>query len=107
MTNPLRNFSDEALREELARRQRKRGERDERDPFKPCDECAHFIPWSADYDAPEDYNPCGKGHAMTFRVPEYVLDYDWGYYRRVCRDRAPRPTPPQSSAHDATHSEKL
>ncbi len=84
----LRPFSDAELLEELARREEARSRRK---PVKHwCDDCDHFKPWSKPLieDIPDDYNPCGKGHKMSFRVPESYTSIDYGFYRRVCKDRA-------------------
>lgn len=90
MTNPLKRFSDEQLLEEMVRRQRVRDERNERLAFQPCDECKNFVFWRADGDPPDDYQPCSKGHQMKFRMPSGHNPYqeDWGFYRRICADRA-------------------
>ena len=87
MANPLKNFSDDRLLEELVRRRNVRADRDERMPLKLCDECRHF-------DAKEvrrDVWECKKGHQMKFRMPEGgdPKPGEWGFYRRVCPDRAP------------------
>lgn len=87
--NDLEKFTTEALRAELARRQNGKIVR-ARD-FKPCDECSHFKP--APEDAPKDYNPCQKGHAMKFRMPQSdsYRDDDWGFYLPRCKDREAAP----------------
>lgn len=97
MTNPLKRFSDEDLLEELSRRQRLRVERDERLEFKPCDSCANFKPWRDAETMPEGYNPCVKGHKMSFRLFESSpYESDWGHYRRVCGDRTAMSANPTS-----------
>lgn len=85
MSNPLAKFSTDALLEELARRRRVRSERQ---PIAHwCEDCKHFKFWTAKSDPPDTYNPCSKGHTMSFRQPEDYGD-EMGYYRRVCADRA-------------------
>lgn len=88
MSNPLAKFSTAVLLEEIARREQQRAERK---PIKDwCEDCKHFKFWTKSSDPPDDYNPCSKGHKMSFRVPETMsdVDNDSGYYRRICTDRA-------------------
>lgn len=85
MSNPLAKFSTDSLLEELARRRRVRSERKPIERW--CEDCKHFKFWTAGGDPPDTYNPCDKGHAMSFRQPEDYGD-EMGYYRRVCSDRA-------------------
>lgn len=85
MDNPLTKYSTAVLLEEIARREQKRSERK---PVKHwCEDCAHFKFWTAKGDPPETYNPCIKGHKMSFRIPEHYND-ECGYYRRICGDRS-------------------
>lgn len=61
-----------------------------------CDDCAHFCYSKRESDTA---NNCQKGHAMQFRVPEDSPYEPFGFYRRVCADRAARPEPlPQAPA---------
>lgn len=84
----LSDYTDEDLLEELAGRERRRRERA---PIKPCDECRNFKAWDTAAGTPlDDYNPCQKEHRMSFKEPDSPTTYDWGFYRRVCADRAMR-----------------
>lgn len=85
---PLAGYSDEELMDELSSRMH---ERREREALRWCDRCAHFQSWDAPGRAhlpmPEKFNPCTKGHKMSFQTPaEY--DDEWGFYRTHCRDRS-------------------
>lgn len=80
----IADFSIEELAEELARRARNKPK--EPAKFRACDDCSNFIGWH-DMNVPDDYNPCKKGHKMSFKVPETHSDIDWGFYRNVCPDR--------------------
>lgn len=85
----LRDYSDAALIEELARRQ---NERDKKSmPEHWCDDCRNFKVFAGKGEMPDNYNPCSKGHKISFRAPD---DYgeEYGFYRRVCTDRA-EPSP--------------
>lgn len=92
-TPSLRQFSTDELIEELARRAQAQP------PQKPkrwCEECAHFVAWidkqpHPGHDWPLDYNPCAKGHAMTFIAPQEIGDA-YGFYRAVCPDRELSPS---------------
>lgn len=84
MTRDLARFTVDELLEELARRRRTSDA--ERPVSEWCDDCAHFRTWTGKGDAPDNFNPCTKGHAMSFRVPADYGD-PWGFYRRVCADR--------------------
>jgi hypothetical protein len=82
----LSKVSTDALLAELVRR---RNAKPPRAVEHYCDACLNFKPWNKRGDAPDDYNPCGMGHRMSFRMPE---DHEgphgaFGYYRRVCSDR--------------------
>lgn len=84
----LAKFTTDELLAEIVRR---RNARVSRRPIVQCDKCQHFKTSETRYDD-DTYNPCIKGHAMSFRQPE--ADYgppdandDWGFYRRVCADR--------------------
>ena len=82
--NPLAAFSIDELLEEVVRR---RNDRAQRRPVESwCDECAHF---KTKLDAGEEYNPCERGHRMSFWMPEEAEGphAQFGYYRRVCKDR--------------------
>lgn len=88
MSNPLAKFSTAVLLEEISRREQQRAERK---PVKHwCEDCKNFRFWTKNSDPPDTYNPCSKGHKMSFRVPETMsdVDNDSGYYRRICTDRA-------------------
>lgn len=81
----LAAFSEDELMAELVRR---RNARADRRPIVQCDRCKHFKTSETRYDD-DTYNPCSKGHAMSFRMPDDgPSDSDWGFYRRVCADRA-------------------
>jgi hypothetical protein len=74
----------------LAEIQRRRDARVNRRPIVHCDMCQHFKPMTGD--RADTYNPCSKGHIMSFRAPEVDdgppdSNDDWGHYRRVCVDR--------------------
>jgi len=77
-------FSTQALMDELRRREELPKPRSR---IMPCDECAHFVPWTKSDEAPGDYNPCSKGHRLLFRVPKDYEDTNWGFYRPGCKDR--------------------
>ena len=91
MTDSLKSFSTAQLLEELARREEARARRKPVDDW--CDDCRHFVPWGSlkgpRSEMPDDYNPCSKGHQMSFREPETMADCygNSGFYRRVCVDR--------------------
>lgn len=80
------------LVEELARRLNK-STRDE-PPDIWCDSCAHFRTGTDFEISRASWNPCSKGHVMSFYVPQ---DSDgpetFGYFIEVCADRAPMPEP--------------
>ncbi len=86
--NPLSKFTTDELMEEIVRR---RNDHKEAQPKKWCHDCRNFKPWDGPIkiDAPDNYNPCGKGHKMTFSCPpsDYTGD-GTGFHRRVCEDRA-------------------
>lgn len=83
--NPaLAEFSDRELRNELIAREQARKPRAR--PFRPCDECIHFVGFTGGGDPPDDYNPCAKRHKMSFRMPEGYSDHDYGFYRSGCKD---------------------
>lgn len=76
----IRDFSEQELHAELARR---RALREDKKPKRWCDECEHFKPSD---DPRLTKNPCAKQHAMHFIMPESQGDYEWGFYRRWCAD---------------------
>lgn len=81
-------FSTDELLAEIVRR---RNARVSRRPIVRCDQCQHFKTSETRYDD-DTYNPCSKGHEMSFRMPEADdgppdSNDDWGFYRRVCADR--------------------
>lgn len=93
----LRHFSTPQLIEELARRA---NAKPTRRPERWCEDCAHFVAWvdqaqAENMDCPDDYNPCQKGHAMSFLAPEQIDDA-YGFYRTVCADRVIREDPDQT-----------
>jgi hypothetical protein len=71
------------LREEIARQERT----PRKSKFKNCDECWHFVPWTGTIEPPKNYNPCRKGHIMSFRSPANYGDTDWGFHLIGCPDR--------------------
>lgn len=87
------NISTDELLAEIVRR---RNARISRRPIVKCEECRHFKPCG---DKPNDsavdaYNPCTKGHKMSFRMCELDdgppdRNDDWGFYRNCCADRVP------------------
>lgn len=79
----IRDFSEQELHAELARR---RALREDKTPKRWCDECEHFKPSD---DPKLTKNPCSKSHAMHFIMPESPGDYEWGFYRRQCADWTP------------------
>lgn len=90
--NPLAEFPDSALIEELARRTRKRA-REKPDDAPWCSDCKNFIFWLHKSDPPDDHNPCRLKHKMKFKEPENLSDAhsgDFGFYRVVCDDREGR-----------------
>jgi hypothetical protein len=87
--NVLSQFTTDQLLEEVVRR---RNERKDVGDVEPCDECRHFVFWTAAGDVPKDYNPCNQGKRMNFHMPGDGEDphSSIGYYRRVCASRLPR-----------------
>lgn len=85
----LQAFSDEALMDELSRREHAR-HLDEQAMRIWCDDCVHFEVWDkkgrAHLPIPDHFNPCTKGHKMKFQSPQEIGD-DYGFYRLACRDR--------------------
>ena len=84
------------LVEELARRMN-RIARDE-PPSHWCDECIYFRLGTRYQAERKDWNPCSKGHAMEFYVPQpHDGPETFGYFLDVCADRehAPEPTSPE------------
>lgn len=84
----LRQYTRSQLIEELARRA---NAQDTRRPKRWCHDCAHYATWGdlhpkLEHECPDDYNPCMKGHAMKFCVPE-EYDDEYGFYLHVCADR--------------------
>ena len=88
----LSQYSIEELTQEIERRRANRI--DGRKPIIPCDLCEHFVAWKKYADCPESYNPCALGKKMSFRMPEDYQAIDWGFYKRGCRDRIIRNSPP-------------
>lgn len=92
MDDDLRRISTERLAAELERRSACLWR--EPRPIPNCDECNHFTPYIPQTESdvpPASYNPCAKGRAMRFRLPESMGDVNsgnWGYYLRGCKDRA-------------------
>lgn len=92
MNPALKEFSDAELRRELDERREKRERAETRRKFDPCDVCIHFIGYKGSGDPPKDFNPCQKGHAMSYRGPdlnsnEQPWNQEWGFFRKRCRDR--------------------
>ncbi len=82
-TELIRSLTDDELIEELARR---RNVAKKENPIEHwCHDCSHF---KTKENCNDTYNPCSKGHRMSFRVPDWDYD-DFGFYRRVCPDRDP------------------
>lgn len=84
----LRRYSTSQLIEELARRANCVTTQK---PRHWCHDCNNFVAWCDKVPAPrkeclENYNPCTKGHAMRFMVPE-EYDDEYGFYLPVCADR--------------------
>lgn len=88
----VRGYSTNELIEELARRA---NEQRVKKPPHWCDECEHFLPWIErspipKEDCPDDYNPCSKGHQMSFMPPIEAYG-EYGFFRLVCPDRTMAP----------------
>jgi hypothetical protein len=84
-------FSRITTDELLAEIVRRRNARLSRRPIVNCDSCWHFKADDRDGQH-DDYNPCMKGHKMSFRMPEMdngppEANEDWGFYRNCCADR--------------------
>lgn len=61
-----------------------------------CDDCAHFVYQPAAADTDDTYNPCQKGHQMSFQLPsdyQWYYDNNYGFYRPHCADRQERTAP--------------
>lgn len=89
MTAAAKSFAAFSTDELLAEIVRRRNARVSRRPIVQCDRCSHFKP---NPEADDAYNPCSKGHEMSFRMPEAddgppESHDDWGHYRRICADR--------------------
>lgn len=81
--NPLADFSTDQLLEELVRRRNVREQRRPVDSW--CDDCAHFV---VKADAGDGYNPCVRGHRMSFwHLDDGNPHGEFGFYRRICADR--------------------
>lgn len=88
MSKELEQFTTDDLLAEIVRRRNLMPKSSEK---SYCDGCKNFRPWLKREDAPEDYNACSRGHQMTFHGPRFNDDpssSDWGFFRRVCEDRA-------------------
>ncbi len=84
ITAKLTAFSDDELLEEILRRKNKS---EHEDPERQwCDDCHNFRHYGFIEAMPDNYNPCSKGHKMSFHCPDSPSD-EFGYYRRVCLDR--------------------
>ncbi len=82
----FKEFSTDELLAEIVRR---RNARISRRPIVKCEKCEHFTPSEK---ADDNYNPCSKGHTMSFRMCEADdgppdMNDDWGFHRNVCDDR--------------------
>lgn len=84
----LSSFSDDELIEELARRRNARERNTTIERF--CEDCTHFRLFTGRGDPPVNYDPCSRGHKPSFRAPAEYGD-EYGFYRRVCADRAEAP----------------
>lgn len=87
----FKEFSTDDLLAEIVRR---RNARVSRRPIIKCEECEHFKTSGDKLSASEEdaYNPCAKGHTMSFRMCEADDGHpdandDWGFYRKCCPDR--------------------
>lgn len=83
----LRKFGTDQLIEELARRHNKAPVAK---PKHWCHDCDHFVAWNdkpRKGEMPDAFNACTKGHTMKFVAPE-DFDDEYGFYLRVCADRA-------------------
>lgn len=68
---PLKDYTDAELIEELARRV---SNREKSKPKKWREDCGNFKPCEGvGNEVPENYNPCVKGHKMSFAMPECGL----------------------------------
>lgn len=79
-------FTTDELLAEIVRR---RNARVSRRPIPKCESCKNFVPKA---DGDDSYNPCAKGHEMSFRMPDPDdgppdENGDWGFFLRVCPDR--------------------
>lgn len=82
----LRDYTLSELAAEIRRRQDRRNSLDT--PRLWCSECVHFKAWEGRGDPPDDYNPCSKGHKMSFQCPPHDYTGDsTGFHRPRCRDR--------------------
>lgn len=92
----MSKFTNITTDELLAEIVRRRNARISRRPIVKCEECQNFKPCGAalsDKEA-DTYNPCQKGHKMSFRMCELddgppEANNDWGFYRNCCADRMP------------------
>lgn len=100
MPRPLSSFTDQQLLEELARRAADKAAGSDQ-PKRWCEACRHYrtLPRSIPIGSREEqsYNPCTKGHAMEFQMPDGYEFYDYGYYRLVCGDRSDLDEPPNGT----------
>lgn len=105
----LRSASISQLVEELARRHNA-SSMDE-PPEAWCDDCANFRYAGSESEGRKSYNPCMKRHQMEFYMPQpHDSPETFGFYRLVCKDRAPRHDPvenlPQPRGFGPTRSKK-
>ncbi|OZB22685.1 MAG: hypothetical protein B7X51_14785, partial [Pseudomonas sp. 34-62-33] len=56
----LEHYTDQQLMDELLNR---RIEKEAGEPTDYCHDCQRFTPWTKRREPPDDYNPCGLGHA--------------------------------------------
>jgi hypothetical protein len=83
----LRKFGTDQLIEELARRQ---NAAPVAKPEHWCHDCDNYVAWNdkpRKGEMPDSFNACTKGHTMKFVAPE-DFDDEYGFYLRVCADRA-------------------
>lgn len=84
----LSGYSDDDLIEELARRRNARERNTAVEHY--CEDCIYFRLFKGRGDPPINYDPCSRGHKPKFRAPAEYGD-EYGFYRRVCPDRAEAP----------------
>lgn len=82
----LEGFTTDELLDEVARRARALRAKVEGETL--CEGCTHVVYWKGRRDPPDNFNPCGLGHALEFKMPEDMPDEDYGFYRPGgCKER--------------------